>query len=152
MADSDLAARVRALEDREAIRDLIAAYGPAADRGDSAGAAALWQEEGRYDVGGYGISQGRAAIAALMEGDTHQGLIAGGVAHVLSPPRITLDGDRATAVGYSCVFRRTGDAFEAYRIAANRWTLSRGAEGWRVDERINRLLDGDAAARALLGD
>ncbi len=34
-AADTLAARLQALEDREAIRDLIARYGPAADSGDS---------------------------------------------------------------------------------------------------------------------
>jgi hypothetical protein len=150
MQKAALEVRLRALEDREAIRDLIASYGPAVDSGDSDGAAALWHEDGRYDVGGFGVSTGRGAIAALMEGETHQSLIAGGAAHVLSPLRIVLDGGRAIATGYSCVFRWTGHAFEAHRIAANRWALSRGADGWRVDERVNRLLDGHAAARALL--
>jgi uncharacterized protein (TIGR02246 family) len=147
---SALEVRLRALEDREAIRDLIASYGPAVDSGDSDRAAALWHENGRYDVGGFGVKTGRDAIAALLEGETHQALIVSGAAHVLSPLRITLDGDRAIATGYSCVFRWTGTAFEAHRISANRWTLKRGHHGWRVEERVNRLLDGDAAARALL--
>jgi len=34
--------RLQALEDREAIRALIARYGPLADSGDAAGVAALW--------------------------------------------------------------------------------------------------------------
>lgn len=155
MSDADihqLAARLRALEDREAIRDVIAAYGPAVDRGDSAGAAALWNEGGSYDVGGYGTCEGQAAITALMDGPTHRDLIAGGAAHVLSAPKISVVGDNAVAVNYSCVFRHTGAAFEVYRVAANRWTLSRdGDGGWRVDQRVNRLLDGDEAARLLLG-
>lgn len=145
-----LAARVRNLEDREAIRNLIAAYGPSVDRGDAAAAAALWHEDGRYDVGGFGICRGREEIGTLLDGDVHHQLIGGGAAHVLSPVWIDVQGDRAEAAGYSCVFRWTGSAFEVFRVAANRWSFRRGADGWRAEERINRLLDGDDVARALL--
>lgn len=150
MADA-LSARLAALEDREAIRDLIARYGPLADRGDCAGAAALWTEDGVYDVGGHGVHRGRAAIRALLEGEAHEALIAGGSAHVLSPPVIELNADRAVANTYSCVFRRTARGFAAHRVAANRWRLVRTETGWRIAERVNRLLDGSEAARLLLG-
>lgn len=146
-----LAARLGAMEDREAIRDLIGRYGPLADAGDCAGAAALWTEDGVYEVGGFGEHRGRAAIATLLEGETHQALIAGGAAHILSPPVIDLQGDRATASTYSVVFRKAGEGWEAYRVSANLWHMARTAEGWRVARRINRMLDGSVDARALLG-
>lgn len=146
----ELDARIAALEDREAIRDLLARYGPLADAGDCAGAAALWTEDGVYAVGGYGEHRGRAAIAALLEAETHQSLIAGGAAHVLSPPVIDLNGDRATAWTYSVVFRKDGEGWEACRVSANAWYLVRTAEGWRAARRVNRLLDGSVDARALI--
>lgn len=142
--------RLQALEDRAAIADLIAAYGPLADNGDATGVAASWSEDGCYDVGGFGVAEGRAAIAALIESETHQALLAQGCAHMLSPHHITLSGDSAEAVGYSVVFRRSGDGYEAWRVSANRWQLVRTAAGWRVSRRINRPLDGSADARALL--
>ena len=148
---ADLAARIALLEDREAIRDLIARYGPLADAGDCAGAAALWTDDGVYEVGGFGSYTGRAAIQALLEGESHQGLIHGGAAHVLSPPVIDLDGDRATARTYSVVFRKSGDNWEAHRASANMWHLVRVAGEWKVARRINQLLDGTAEARALIG-
>lgn len=151
MTAADPAARLAALEDREAIRDLIARYGPLVDSGRVAEAAALWAEDGVYEVGGYGAYVGPAAIRALLEGPDHQALIAGGAAHVLSPPVITLDGDEAVAHTYSLVLRRSGAAWDTHRAAANEWHLRRDREGWRVTRRINRLLDGDAAARALIG-
>ena len=151
MASPDLPARIAMLEDREAIRDLIASYGPLADAGDCAGAAALWTEDGVYEVGGFGEYRGRAAIRELLEGENHQGLIAGGAAHVLSPPVIALDGDRAVARTYSVVFRCLGESWEAHRVSANEWRLVRTAEGWRVAHRLNRLLDGSREARALIG-
>ena len=145
-----LTARMRTLEDLEGIRALIASYGPAVDSGDAGGAAALWEKDGTHDVGGDGINVGRAAITALLDSPTHRGLIEGGAAHVLSPVTIVLDEDRATATGYSCIFCWTGTDFVAHRIAANHWTLARTAAGWRVSVRVNRLLDGTEAARALL--
>ena len=87
--------RLRRLEDREAIRELIARYGPLADAGEAQALAALWSEDGEYDVGGFGIARGRPAIAALIDADFHRSLMAQGCAHVLSPPTIDLDGDRA---------------------------------------------------------
>ena len=145
-----LTRRMQRLEDLEAIRDVIASYGPAADRGDCAGAASLWAADGAYDVGGTGISRGPDAIRALLEADTHQQLIAGGAAHVLSPVTITLDGDQATATGYSCVFRWDGTHFTVHRVAANRWELRREGDRWAVELRVNRLLDGGQEARDLL--
>lgn len=143
-------ARLQALEDRAAIAELIASYGPLADSGDAAGVAALWINDGIYEVGGFGVARGRQEIAALIEGETHQALLAQGCAHILSPHRITLAGDSAEAVGYSIVFRRHGDSYEAWRVSANRWTLVRTGAGWRVASRTNAPLDGGAAARALL--
>lgn len=146
---ADLEARLSRLEDEAAIRNLIARYGPLADRGDAAGVAALWTEQGTYEVGGYGVAKGHDAIAALISGETHQALMATGCAHVLSPHRIDLDGDTAVAVGYSLVLRRTGESFEVWRASANRWRLIRTPEGWRVEARVNAPLDGQAASRAL---
>lgn len=134
--------RIRRLEDIEAIRNLIASYGPLADSGDAEGVAALWSENGSYDVGGFGISTGRQAIAALIAGDTHKALMAKGCAHVLSPHHVRLDGSKAVANGYSTVFRKKGEAYEAWRVSANRWELARQPDGsWLVDLRINRPVD-----------
>lgn len=144
-----LEARISALEDREAIRELIAAYGPMADSGDAAGIAALFAETGCYAVGGMGEARGREEIAQLIDGATHQALMAAGCAHLLGPVAIELDGDRATARGHSIVFRQGEGGFEVFRVAANRWDLFRKEGAWQVVRRENALLDGNAAAHAL---
>ncbi len=147
----DLARRLAALEDRAAIAALVASYGPAADSGDAAGAAALWSEDGTYDVGGFGEARGRAEIAGLIESTEHRALMAAGCAHLLGPLAITVEGDTAAACGHSVVFRRTeAGGFEAYRVSANRWSFARIEGQWQVTQRRNALLDGDEAARALL--
>lgn len=145
-----LETRLRALEDKEAIRELIARYGPLADSGDSAGVAALWAGDGSYAVGGMAEANGRAAIAGLIDGETHSQLMQDGCAHLLGPVAIELEGDVATARGHSIVFRQTYAGFEVWRVSANRWELERGTEGWLVRRRVNAPLDGSEAARALL--
>jgi uncharacterized protein (TIGR02246 family) len=150
-AADPLAVRLQALEDREAIRDLIARYGPAADSGDADGVAALFDEAGVYAVGGMGESCGRPAIAALIHGPVHQQLMADGCAHLLGPVAIDLAGDTATARGLSLVFRWNGSHWDTVRASANRWHLARSDTGWAVTRRDNALLVGSAAARALLG-
>lgn len=146
---ADLSARLTLLEDREAIRNLIARYGPLADSGDADGVAQLWSEDGCYAIAGFGVAEGHAEIAAFITGETHKQLMADGCAHVMGPVSITLEGDRATAHGHSIVLRWTGQAFEVARVAANRWILARLADGWRVIRRDNAQLKGEAAARAL---
>lgn len=145
--------RIVALEDREAIRNLIATYGPLADSGDATAIAALWTADGAYEVVGFATAKGQREIAALIEGPTHQALMAQGCAHLLGPVTIDVNGDTATARGHSVVFRNApngADSFEVYRVAANRWSLMRTGEGWRVVHRANALLDGAEAARILL--
>lgn len=145
-----LESRLAELEDREAIRNLIARYGPLADTGNAAAIAALWAEDGIYEVGGYGEHRGHAAIAALFTGGMHLELMRDGCAHLLGPLHVHLDGTQATAVGHSCVFRRRDAGFEAWRVSANRWELRKTDSGWHVTRRINRPLDGSEAARRLL--
>lgn len=145
-----LAARLQALEDREAIRELVAQYGPLADCGDARALAALWCEDGVYEVVGFATAKGHGEIAAMIDGPVHRQLMADGCAHVLGPVAVAVDGDTATARGYSVVFRHADGGFEAFRVSANRWTLARTQQGWRVTHRANALLDGKEAARILL--
>ncbi len=142
--------RIRRLEDIEAIRNLVASYGPLADIGDAQGVAALWTEDGSYSVGDFGDAKGRDHIAALILSDTHQHLLTAGCGHILTTPHITLDGDSAIAVNHSVVLRHTGGSHEAWRVSANRWELVRTDNGWRVQHRVNRPLNGDSAARDVL--
>ena len=132
-------------DDVVAIMQLIATYGVAVDSGDAAAAAALFTEQGWYDVAGRRY-EGAAAIAAMVSGRAHQGLLAEGVAHLQGLPRVDVEGDRAVAVNHSVVLREGA----VWRVAANRWELLRTPAGWRVTARTNRLLDGTQEARDLL--
>lgn len=142
--------RLQALEDREAIRELIASYGPMADAGDAEGVASLWAEDGVYAIADMREGKGRAAIAGFIDAPLHRQLMADGCAHLLGPVTIELDGDQAIARGHSAVLHWTGEGFEVLRVAANRWELARGEQGWKVLRRDNAMLQGSEAARALL--
>jgi hypothetical protein len=145
----ELQARVQRLDDQAAIYQLIANYGPAADSGWSEAAASLWTEDGTYDAQ-VGTWQGHEAIAGMIAGATHQSYIHDGCAHVLTMPYIAIDGDTAVATCYGLLFRNDGPNFRIWRVTATRWELVRTAAGWRIEHRVNKLLDGDAQARALL--
>lgn len=145
-----LEAKVARLEDESALYRLIAAYGPAVDTGSSQAAARLFVEDGVYDVGGMSRSTGHAQIAALFDGEPHQTIIKNGSAHVMGLPHLTVDGDTAQAVTYSRLYVHREDGFGIYRISANRWTFRRTVDGWRIVERVNRVLDGAAEAREIL--
>ncbi len=145
---AELARRLQVLEDRAAISDLIARYGPAADAGDAEAVAALWTPDGTYRFDDTVLDAD--GIAALVTIPTHREYLRRGCAHVISAPRIDLDGDTAVAVTHSVVLVRDGETWVAERVSANRWELMRTAAGWSVHHRRNRLLDGAAAARELL--
>jgi hypothetical protein len=144
--------RVRELEDRLAIYDLIATYGPVVDSGSDDAVARVFREDAVYDSDPSPMD-GRPAISAMVRGDGHQGLIHSGAAHVMALPVVRVDGDRAVATGYSRVYRADGQGgFEVWRVSANRWELERGSDGWRAVHRVNRLLDGRDESRRMLRD
>jgi SnoaL-like protein len=146
-----LGRRVAALEDEVAIQQVLARYGPAVDSGSATEAAGLWTEDGSYDAQ-IGAWAGREAIAGMVLGPGHQGLIHGGAAHVTGGmPFVTVDGDRATATVYYELHRREGGRTMLWRVTATRWELERLAGGWKVRRRVNRLLDGHEDGRRLLG-
>jgi uncharacterized protein (TIGR02246 family) len=93
-----IAARVQVLEDREAIRALILAYGQAHDHRDYRTFASLFATNGEW-VGGLGTAKGPEAIFALMDKTIgHKPLPNGsGTFHVMTNDQIVIDGDRASA-------------------------------------------------------
>jgi len=144
-----LEARVRLLEDHVAIYQVMMGYGPAVDAGEAELAAARWTADGSYDAQ-VGAWHGRDAIEGMVHGDMHQGIIRGGSAHVTAMPYLVVDGDRAVATAYAQLCRADGENFRVWRVTATRWELVRTRAGWQVERRVNRLLDGDEAARELL--
>jgi uncharacterized protein (TIGR02246 family) len=93
-----LAARVQALEDREAISRLFMEYRRCLDEKDFSGYASLFTVDGEF-VAQELRARGRAEIEELVDGMRGDLLtaVAGDDMHVVTNPEIAVDGDRASA-------------------------------------------------------
>jgi hypothetical protein len=145
--------RVHDLEDKLAIYQLVASYGPSIDGGAAPEAGRLWTEDAWYDsdapsAGNEGV-HGREGIEEVAK---RCGEVAVGIAHITHLPIITVDRDQATVIGHSNTFHQDGAEFHIGRVASNRWDLERIDGAWRVRRRTNRLLDGSAESKAVLAD
>ena len=155
--------RLRAIEDRLEIYNLVASHPPSADTGADYYSRAIYLEDGSMDLGGGKGAVGNEAIAAIVKTPAHQAAIAGGLAHFASLPHVSIDGDTAVATSYLQILmphptaepielsgHGTTRGFRIHRVGANRWELVRTAEGWKIKRRTLRPLDGTAPARELL--
>ena len=89
-------ARLRALEDKEQIAQLLIDYGRHLDSRDLAAYAALFANDGEW-IGGFGKVAGRANIQAFMEKSLGTGPNRGGSYHIMSNFVIAVKGDTAAA-------------------------------------------------------
>jgi len=144
--------RLRLVEDQAALSQLVATYGPAVDSGSADSAAGLWHEDGVFDVVPMFELVGHEGIAGMVNGDGHQSLIHNGCGHVLTAPKLAIDGDDASGWNYAFNIRwdAAADRFWIARLSANEWQFRRDPGGWRVVRRTNINLDGTPAPRDLL--
>ena len=161
---SVLEQRIRAVEDRLEIYNLIASHPPSADTGAAAYAEAIYTEDGVFDRGpNLSGATGNKAIAASLQSDGHQAAIAGGLAHFAGLPHIALDGDTAVVTSYLQILtpKKSGEMVEVpnhgasrgyhiHRVVTNRWELVRTTAGWKIKRRSLRLVDGSEPSRELL--
>ena len=156
--------RVRAIEDRLEIYNLIAGHPPSADTGNAPYAEAAFTDDAVFDRGpDLSGAAGNKAIGANLQSPGHQAAIAGGLAHFTSLPHITINGDTAVVVSYLQILtpKKSGETVEVpnhggsrgyhiHRVVPNRWDLVRTASGWKSKRRTLRLVDGSEPARELL--
>jgi uncharacterized protein (TIGR02246 family) len=146
---ASLEARLRALEDELAVTRTIVAYGFAVDSGDGSATANLFTDDAVFDVDGDFIMRGRAAIEAMVLDDHgHQRLLPD-CAHTIGPAVVRVDGDHATAVGYSRIYLRRDGDISLFRLGCNHWDLQRSSDGWQIARRVSRAV-GSAEAQAVL--
>ena len=147
-------ARLLAAEDHLAIQNLLMTYGPLVDSATAEPAGALWVEGGGYNFtlpdGGTKRLSAPDEIAGMYSWPGHLDLVNSGCAHLTAPPRITVTGDEAQAVGYSVVILKEEERWFLWRAAVNHWTLRRTDAGWRIVERFNRALDGSPESHATM--
>ncbi len=156
--------RVRAIEDRLEIYNLIAGHPPSADTGADYYAEAVYADDGEFDRGaGLSGGSGNKAIAAMLTSPAHQAAIAGGLAHFTGLPHVTIDGDDAVVISYLQILtpNKSGEPIEVpnhgasrgyhiHRVVTNRWELRRSPSGWKIKRRSIRLVDGSEPSRELL--
>jgi hypothetical protein len=156
--------RIRAIEDRLEIYNLIAGHPPSADTGDAAYAEAVYTEDGVFDRGpGLSGATGNKAIGANLKSAGHQAAIAGGLAHFTGLPHVTIEGDDAVVISYLQILtpKKSGEAVEVpnhgasrgyhiHRVVTNRWELLRTSSGWKIKRRSLRLVDGSEPSREIL--
>jgi hypothetical protein len=163
-ADRSLEDRIRAIEDRLEIYNLIASHPPGADTGGSEHVAASWVEDGVFDRGeNLSSPRGRDVIANHVLAPEHQAAIAGGLAHFTGLPHVAIDGDAAVVTSYLQILvpqtqgepvevpnHGSSRGFRVHRMTANRWELVRTPQGWKIKHRTLRPLDGSEPARRIL--
>jgi hypothetical protein len=155
--------RLRAVEDRLEIYDLIASHPPSADTGAAHFTRSVFTDDGVIDLGGGKCATGKEAIAQLAQTPGHKAAIAAGLAHFAGLPRIEIEGDTAIVTSYLQILtphptaepvevpnHGTTAGFRIHRVAANRWELMRSSEGWKIKRRTLRPLDGSEPARDIL--
>jgi uncharacterized protein (TIGR02246 family) len=132
--DGSVEARLRRLEDLQEIQQLFYDYGQHLDAGDFASYASLFAADGEVKLGPMGRAKGRDEIRALMEGVLANGV--GTSYHVISSPRVELDGDTATSEVMWTVVNRGADGKAVLSmIGRHRDRLVREDGRWRFHER-----------------
>jgi SnoaL-like domain len=156
--------RVRAIEDRLEIYNLIAGHPPSADTGADYYTEAVYTEDGVFDRGAnLSGAVGNKAIAAILRTKGHQAAIAGGIAHFAGLPHIAIEKDHAVVTSYLQILtpNQSGEMVEVpnhgasrgyhiHRVVASRWELVRTAAGWKIARRTIRLVDGSEGSREIL--
>ena len=155
--------RLRDVEDRLEIYDLIAGHPPSADTGADYYTRVVYAEDGALDLGRGTPVTGNETIAAITRTPGHQAAIAGGLAHFAGLPKIEITGDKATVISYLQILtphpaaephevpnHGVSNGFRIHRVAANRWDLERTPDGWKIRRRTVRTIDGSDPPREIL--
>jgi hypothetical protein len=164
MPERTLEQRIREVEDRLEIYNLIASHPPSADTGERDHVQNAWTEEGTFDRGAqFGGAVRQRESAGVVDNHEHMRAIAQGLAHFSGLPYVRIEGDTAFAISYlqMLVPDRVGPEFEVpnhgkgrgfhiHRVSANRWDFVRTSEGWKIERRSLRPLDGGEEAREIL--
>ncbi len=149
---SALAKRLERVEDELAIHRLIVRYGLAVDAGEAEAAMELFTKDTLYEVRAVGtgtggdatqslVMRGRAAVGEMVRSEDHQKLLPN-AAHTIGPAVVHVDGDTATATGYTRIYHREDDDFRMFRMAVNHWELVKQDGRWWVHRRYSQVLGG----------
>ncbi len=129
-----LDARITRLEDLMAIHQLFVDYGEHLDAGDFDAYAELFAEDGEVLLGPMGRAKGRAEIKELMVAQLAANV--GSTFHVISSPRVTIDGDTANSTVMWSVAVVADDGLARISMVGHHLDrLTRTADGWKIQRR-----------------
>ena len=120
--------RLRLIEDRFEIYNLIASHPPSADTGAGDYTASVWTEDGVFDRGAeFARPTGRAAIAGGSSNPEHHRAIEQGIAHFAGLPYVRITGDTAFAISYLQILvpDRVGPLFDVPNHGSSRNLVAR---------------------------
>jgi hypothetical protein len=157
---TDFETRLRVIEDRLEILNLLAGAAFSSDVASETYQRSLYAEDVQMDLGPAKRAQGREEVVGFIKRPGHIEAIRGGLAHFAGVPRIDIEGDRAVATGYLLIIipdptredvvlsdHGAAKTLLIWRMTVNRWELARTVEGWQVARRVIRpMADGEASA------
>jgi hypothetical protein len=157
-------ARLRVVEDKLAIYELIAAHPPSADTGSADYTVAVYQEDGVFDRGPkLDGAKNAHNIAAFIQRPEHTDAIRGGLAHLAGLPLIDLRGDVAVVTSYLMIVHLDHEGtprdlpnhgvstgYRIHRAVTNRWELARRNGRWTIARRTLLPVDGSPEHQHLL--
>jgi hypothetical protein len=155
--------RLRDVEDRLEILNLVAGHPPGADTGEGEYAASYCIEDVVLQFSEHASPlSGRTQLVTTLQAPAHKGAIEQGVTHFTALPYIEIDGDTAVVTSnlqiltpnpqaepFELSGHGTSKGFRVHRLSANRWELVRTPEGWRIKRRTGRSMDTPAARQLL---
>lgn len=137
-----LEARIRELEDERALRDLLARYSFTVDFGRDKEYVDLFTEDGAMDMTDMGMSRytGHAELLDFVNDEAAIDLRFRSFHHA-APTAFHIDGDDATAEGYSILIAlQEVGTIAVIHANASRWTFRREQGEWKIVERMVKLL------------
>ncbi|MBI2831724.1 MAG: nuclear transport factor 2 family protein [Chloroflexi bacterium] len=143
--------RLQVLEDKEAIRELLARYCFRADMHRTDAFLDLWTEDSTFDVVSEwgGPRKGKEQIRHLLDAQPQQVAINNQCQHLLLDLLIDVDGDTATATGYCVLNVRWQGGFGMFRCSVRTFRFRRENGRWLVHETVSRLI-GDPECEKLI--
>jgi hypothetical protein len=160
----DFERRLRDVEDKLDIYELIAAHPPSADTGSADYTISVYRDDGVFDRGsGLDGAEGAEAIAAFIRRPEHAVAISGGLAHYTGLALIALKGERAVVTSYLMIVHLdhqgsprdlpnhgVSTGYRIHRAVVNRWELVRSDGSWKIVRRTLLPVDGSTEHRQLL--
>lgn len=156
--------RLRIVEDKLAIYQLIASHPPSADTGHAQYTLSVYDENGVFDRGPtLDGATGAADIASFIQRPEHGQAIEQGLAHFAGLPLIDLRGDSAVVTSYLMIIHLDHDGqprtlpnhgsslgYRIHRTVVNRWELERSKGQWVIIRRVLIPVDGSDLQQQLL--